>query len=55
MRSRHGFTLLEVLYVMVVISILCGVAAPYFIDWLATIRMQTVARQLQLDLMWARS
>jgi prepilin-type N-terminal cleavage/methylation domain-containing protein len=55
MRSKHGFTLLEILYVIVIVAILSAVATPFIRNWLADIRVKTAARQVQLDLMWARS
>ena len=55
MKSSRGFTLIEILYAMVIIAILCGVAAPFFRNWLADIELRSVSRQLQSDLMWARS
>ena len=52
--TQHGFTVLELLMVLVVASVLMGVAVPNFQSWLPTLRLSNAARQVATDLQLAR-
>ena len=51
----RGFTLTEVLVVIVVFSILATIAVPQFIAFRPTNRLNGAARQIYSELMWARA
>jgi prepilin-type N-terminal cleavage/methylation domain-containing protein len=52
--ARTGFTLVELLVVLVIIGIASAVVAPDMSQWVANYRVKTVARQLATDLQFAR-
>ena len=52
---RRGFTLVELLIGVVILSILIAVAAPAFNDALATQRLRAAANELRLSISLARS
>lgn len=39
MKTRRGYTLIEVLAVLVIIGLLAGIATPYFLTWLQQYRL----------------
>ncbi len=53
-RRAGGFTLIEIIIVMVIISVLAGIAAPSFLDYLKSRRLSGATIQLYGDLMNAR-
>jgi type IV fimbrial biogenesis protein FimT len=54
-RRDGGFTLVELLITLLIVSILLGVAAPAFIDLLERNRLETTSTQFMTTLMAARS
>lgn len=52
--SRHGFTLIELVIVTMIIGIVSVVAAPRFSEALSMYRVEAAARQLRSDLEKAR-
>ncbi|MBD0320509.1 MAG: GspH/FimT family pseudopilin [Gemmatimonadetes bacterium] len=54
LRSRHGFTLIEVLAVLTILMILAAIAAPRFSGMLNTNRVDRVVGGLAADLSLAR-
>ena len=54
MRKDTGFTILEVMIVIAIISILCGIATPNLIKWLPRHRVGSAARELKSTLEFAR-
>lgn len=55
MRLDHGFTLIELMFVMVILAILGTLALPSFRDLVASQRLKAVGYDLVSDLMLARS
>ena len=53
--SHKGFTLVELMIVIVIMGILAVVAAPNFKTYMAQRRMNGAARQIAMHLMQARS
>jgi type IV fimbrial biogenesis protein FimT len=51
----HGFTLVELLLVVVITIILLGMAAPSFVGTFARLRMEGMVNELSVDLQYARS
>lgn len=54
-RHRRGFTLIEMIIVIALVSILLALAVPSFTGMLAKKRFQGVAEELGTDLQYARS
>jgi type IV fimbrial biogenesis protein FimT len=55
MRRQRGFTLIELMVVVVVLAILALVAAPAFNDFILVQRLKGVNSQLTTDLQYGRS
>jgi type IV fimbrial biogenesis protein FimT len=53
-RNRPGFTLYEVVVVMVIIAVISAIAILNYVSWLPGIRLNGAARQVMGDLMTAR-
>ena len=53
--SRIGFTLIEMVIVMLVMSILASVAVPTYVSALANYRVEMAAKQIVADLHYAKS
>ena len=54
MRKDTGFTLMEVMIVIAIIGILCGIATPNLIKWLPRHRAASGARDVKSALEFAR-
>jgi len=54
-RSRQGFSLIEVMFVIMIAGIIAGVSAPPVFRYVNSNRLQTNADQLAADLQYARS
>ncbi len=54
LHKQGGFSLIEMLVVLVIIAILAGVAIPVYIGMKPSIRLSGATRQIMGDLMWAR-
>jgi prepilin-type N-terminal cleavage/methylation domain-containing protein len=54
-RDRQGFSLVEVMFVIMIVGIIAGIAAPPIFQYVSTNRLQTNADQLAADLQYARS
>jgi type IV fimbrial biogenesis protein FimT len=54
-QTQQGFTMIELMTVMVIVGILLVVAAPAFNDLLARRQLEGVATELSTDLQFARS
>jgi type IV fimbrial biogenesis protein FimT len=56
MKAKHtGFTLIELMFTIVVLAVLLGLAAPNFRDFLRNSRLTTAANELLADAHLARS
>lgn len=53
-KSVRGFTIIEVMVVIVIIGIMAGIAAPNFMNYLVSRRLSGATMQLYGDLMNAR-
>ena len=54
LRSRHGFTLVEILAALTILGILLAIAAPRFSGMLNTNRVEQVINTLTADISFAR-
>ncbi|MBP8275996.1 MAG: GspH/FimT family pseudopilin [Propionivibrio sp.] len=54
-RSVRGFTLVELMVAIALLSILLGLAAPSFSDWIARTKIQSAANSISVALATARS
>jgi len=52
--TQEGFSLIEIIIVMVIIGALAGTAIPVYIGMGPSIRLSGATRQIMGDLMWAR-
>lgn len=52
-RSVAGFTVMELILVLVLVSVLTGMAMPPFADWVASSRVENAARVVAGDLQQA--
>ena len=54
LRERGGFTLTEVMVVIIVVGLMASIAAPPFFRFVASNRLQTQSDRLAADLQYAR-
>lgn len=54
MEKNSGFTLLETMIVVAIISILTGITVPNMGKWMANYRLKGVARELVSDMQWTK-
>jgi len=52
--TQEGFSLIEIITVLVVICVLAGTAIPVYIGMGPSIRLSGATRQIMSDLVWAR-
>jgi len=55
MRNYRGFTLIELMAVIAILSILVAVAVPQYMDYLARVRLKTGWREMSTAMQFARS
>jgi len=53
--GTHGFTLLEVIIVMLLISLVIGISAVFFVNTLASSTFNTTVRDISSSIRYARS
>ncbi len=53
--SRRGFTLTEIMIVILIVGIMAGIAAPPMFRYVASNRLQTQTDRLAADLQFART
>ncbi|MEP9412349.1 MAG: prepilin-type N-terminal cleavage/methylation domain-containing protein [Candidatus Brocadia sp.] len=54
MNNQKGFSLIEMLIVVVILTVLSGIAIPVYVSMKPSIRLSGATRQIMGDLMWAR-
>jgi prepilin-type N-terminal cleavage/methylation domain-containing protein len=54
MQKQSGFTILELIIVIALLSIIAAVGIPNYLNWLPDIRLKSAARNLKSDLMLAQ-
>jgi type IV fimbrial biogenesis protein FimT len=54
MRKRSGFTVIELITVIVILGILTAVGVPNFLSWLPKYRLKSAARDLYSNLQFAK-
>lgn len=54
MYNQKGFTILELIVVVAIITVVTGIILPVYFSMKPTIRVNGAARQIQGDFMWAR-
>ena len=54
MRNQQGFTLTEMIVVLLLLSILCSMAAPSLLDCWHQVQLDWTIQQLHRDLRWAQ-
>ncbi|TVL99284.1 MAG: hypothetical protein CV087_18510, partial [Candidatus Brocadia sp. WS118] len=54
MANQKGFSLIEMVVVMLIISILAGITISAYIGMKPSIRLSGATRQIMGDLLWAR-
>jgi type IV fimbrial biogenesis protein FimT len=52
--TEKGFTLVEIMFALVIFGISAALATPSVVDLMARFRLRAAARQVMGDLMWAR-
>ncbi|MGB9715553.1 MAG: pilus assembly FimT family protein [Thermodesulfovibrionales bacterium] len=55
MRNKYGFTLLELILVLFIISLIFGLSTIFFTNTMPTNRLNTVARELSSAIRYARN
>jgi len=55
MKRNHGFTIIELLMVLIVLAALVAVAAPNYRDWIRKNNLRNISNDLFSDLLLARS
>ena len=53
-KKQSGFTLIELIIIIAIMSILAGIAIPNFLSYMPKHRLNGAVRQVMGDLMWAR-
>lgn len=54
-RPHRGFSLIELMVVVTIVAIVAAIAAPSFVNIFATMRVKTMAGEIQSALTYARS